>query len=43
MPRVAKTRLYLVRHGETDWNVEHRLQGTVDVRLNSVGVEARRR
>ncbi len=30
--------LYLVRHGETDWNREQRLQGTRDVPLNEAGV-----
>ncbi|MFH1849588.1 MAG: histidine phosphatase family protein [archaeon] len=30
--------LYLVRHGETDWNTEQRMQGTVDTELNSTGV-----
>ncbi len=29
--------LYLVRHGETDWNAEGRLQGGRDVPLNDVG------
>ena len=29
--------LYFVRHGETDWNVEARLQGQQDVPLNAVG------
>jgi broad specificity phosphatase PhoE len=28
---------YLVRHGETDWNAERRLQGQLDVALNDVG------
>ena len=32
------TVLYLVRHGETDWNREQRLQGTRDVPLNETGV-----
>jgi broad specificity phosphatase PhoE len=29
--------LYLVRHGETDWNVEGRLQGGRDIPLNDLG------
>ncbi|MBI2885658.1 MAG: histidine phosphatase family protein [Chloroflexi bacterium] len=31
------TRVYLIRHGETDWNAEHRAQGHTDVELNEVG------
>jgi probable phosphoglycerate mutase len=30
-------RLYLVRHGETDWNREGRLQGGQDIPLNDLG------
>ncbi|WP_030486094.1 histidine phosphatase family protein [Nocardioides aequoreus] len=30
--------LYLVRHGETSWNAERRLQGRHDVSLSPVGV-----
>jgi broad specificity phosphatase PhoE len=32
-------RLYLARHGETEWNVVHRLQGRSDTMLTARGVE----
>jgi probable phosphoglycerate mutase len=35
---VAVTEIYLVRHGETDWNRAGRLQGRIDTRLNRNGV-----
>lgn len=33
-----KTELAIVRHGETDWNVERRMQGHRDIPLNGVGL-----
>ena len=29
--------IYYIRHGETSWNAEGRLQGTQDVPLNDLG------
>ncbi|MCF0145410.1 MAG: histidine phosphatase family protein [Eubacterium sp.] len=31
--------LYIIRHGETEWNKEWRLQGQSDVLLNEAGIE----
>jgi len=35
---VSATRLCLVRHGETAWNAEGRVQGQLDVPLSAVGL-----
>ena len=32
-------KLFLLRHGETDWNKEWRLQGFSDIPLNEKGIE----
>ena len=34
-----KTRLYLIRHGETLWNIEHRYQGITDINLSDIGLK----
>jgi len=35
---MPETRLIVIRHGETEWNREKRMQGTTDTQLSDVGL-----
>lgn len=37
MPYSQTTRLLVIRHGETAWNHDHRIQGALDIGLNEAG------
>ena len=34
--------LYIMRHGKTDWNLRHKLQGKTDIHLNDMGIKMAR-
>ncbi|MEK6734810.1 MAG: histidine phosphatase family protein [Pseudomonadota bacterium] len=36
---IPKLPFYFIRHGETDWNAEHRIMGQTDIDLNQNGLD----